>query len=128
MNSIISEGILVNVEVFYQPEYSNPFQNEFMFAYRITLENFNTYPVKLLRRNWYIFDSNGAYRQVEGEGVVGVQPTLQPGENYQYMSGCNLRTDMGKMKGAYQMENLHDRSLFKVLIPEFQMIVPAKGN
>lgn len=128
MNSAISEGILVNVEVFYQPEYSNPLQNEFMFAYRITIENFNSYPVKLLRRNWYIFDSNGTYRQVEGEGVVGVQPQLQPGENYQYMSGCNLKTDMGKMRGTYQMENLNTRTLFDVVIPEFQMIVPAKEN
>lgn len=128
MNSAISEGILVNVEVFYQPEYSNAFQNEYMFAYRITLENFNSYSVKLLRRNWYIFDSNGTYRLVEGDGVVGVQPVLQPGENYQYMSGCNLRTEMGKMKGTYQMQNLHDHSLFTVLIPEFEMIVPAKEN
>lgn len=128
MNSAISEGILVNVEVFYQPEYSNPMQNEFMFAYRITIENFNSFPVKLLRRNWYIFDSNGTYRQVEGEGVVGVQPTLQPGENYQYTSGCNLRTDMGKMKGTYQMENLDTRQAFHVIIPEFEMIVPAKEN
>ncbi len=128
LNSAISEGILVNVEVFYQPEYSNPMQNEYMFAYRITIENFNSFPVKLLRRNWYIFDSNGTYREVEGEGVVGVQPTLQPGENYQYMSGCNLNTEMGKMKGTYQMENLDTRSLFQVIIPEFEMIFPAKEN
>ncbi len=100
MSSLISEGILVNVEVFYQPEYSNPLQNEYMFAYRITLENFNSYSVKLLRRNWRIFDSNGSYRHIEGEGVVGVQPLLQPGETYQYMSGCNLRTEMGKMESA----------------------------
>ncbi len=128
MSSLISEGILVNVEVFYQPEYSNPLQNEYMFAYRITLENFNSYSVKLLRRNWRIFDSNGSYRHIEGEGVVGVQPLLQPGETYQYMSGCNLRTEMGKMEGSYQMENLHDRSVFQVRIPEFQMIVPCKAN
>ncbi len=128
MSSAITAGILVHVETYYQPDYSNPMQSEFMFAYRITLENHNAYPVKLHRRNWKIFDSNGSYRTVEGEGVVGVQPTLQPGENYQYVSGCNLRTDMGKMKGTYQMENLHNKKLFLVEIPEFEMIVPAKNN
>ncbi|WP_114792092.1 Co2+/Mg2+ efflux protein ApaG [Niabella yanshanensis] len=128
MSSMISAGIMVNVEVFYQPEYSNPLQHEYMFAYRITLENYNSHPVKLLRRHWNIFDSNGVYREVEGEGVVGVQPVLQAGESYQYMSGCNLSTDMGKMKGVYEMENLDLRKKFQVLIPEFEMIVPAKAN
>jgi ApaG protein len=69
MNSIISEGVQVSVETFYQPDYSNPIQSEFMFAYRITLENHNSFPVKLHRRNWLIFDSNGSNREVEGEGV-----------------------------------------------------------
>jgi ApaG protein len=128
MNSAISEGILVNIEVSYQPEYSNPMQNEFMFAYRATIENFNFFPVKLLHRNWYIFDSNGSCHQIEGEGVVGVQPILQAGDEFQYVSGCTLRTDIGKMKGYYQMENLDDHSLFRVLIPEFLLIVPAKEN
>lgn len=128
MSNLISEGIMVNVEVFYQPEYSNPLQSEYMFAYRITLENYNAFPVKLLRRNWNIFDSNGLYRQVAGDGVVGVQPILQSGENYQYMSGCNLRSDMGKMRGTYTMVNLNSHKEFDVIIPEFEMIVPAKLN
>ncbi len=128
MNSLISEGIEVSVETFYQPDYSNPLQSEFMFAYRITLENHNSFAVKLHRRSWHIFDSNGTYREVEGEGVVGVQPTINPGETYQYVSGCNLRTEMGKMKGVYQMENLGTKRFFNVNIPEFEMIVPVKNN
>lgn len=128
MNSMISEGVEVSVETFYQPDYSNPVQSEFMFAYRITLENHNAFPVKLLRRNWMIFDSNGSRREVEGEGVVGVQPTIQPGETYQYVSGCNLRSEMGKMKGNYQMENLNTKTNFDVEIPSFEMIVPMKYN
>lgn len=128
MNSLISAGILVSVEVFYQPEYSNPLQYEYMFAYRITLENYNPHPVKLLRRHWHIFDSNATYREIDGEGVVGVQPVLHPTESYQYMSGCNLTTDMGKMKGVYEMENLNNQEIFRVLIPEFEMIVPFKAN
>ena len=128
MNSIISEGVQVSVETFYQPDYSNPVQSEFMFAYRITLENHNSFPVKLHRRNWQIFDSNGSHREVEGEGVVGVQPTIKPGETYQYVSGCNLRTEMGKMKGTYQMENLDSKQMFRVDTPSFEMIVPMKYN
>ncbi|MEI9946817.1 MAG: ApaG domain [Chitinophagaceae bacterium] len=73
-----------------------------------------------------IFDSNGSHREVEGEGVVGVQPTIQPGETYQYVSGCNLRSEMGKMNGTYQMENLHAKTMFDVNIPSFEMIVPMK--
>ncbi len=128
MTSLISEGVQVSVETFYQPDYSNPLQYEFMFAYRISIENHNSFPVQLHRRHWYIFDSNGSYREVEGEGVVGVQPTLQPGEKYQYVSGCNLRTEMGKMKGNYQMENLNNKKIFAVDIPEFEMIAPCKNN
>ncbi|HRN49096.1 MAG TPA: Co2+/Mg2+ efflux protein ApaG [Niabella sp.] len=128
MVSLITSGIMVNVEVYYQPEYSNPLQSEFMFAYRITIENFNSFAAKLLRRSWHIFDSNGTYREVEGEGVIGIQPVIQPGESYQYMSGCNLHSDMGKMKGVYQMSNLDTQQLFSVAIPEFEMIVPAKNN
>ena len=125
---MISEGVKVSVETFYQADYSNPLQSEFMFAYRITLENHNAFPVKLHRRHWYIFDSNGSNREVEGEGVVGVQPTLNAGESYQYVSGCNLRTEMGKMYGSYHMENLHAKSIFEVNIPMFEMIVPFKMN
>jgi ApaG protein len=126
MANKISEGMEVSVETFYQPDYSNPISAEYMFAYRITIENHNGFAVKLLRRHWHIFDSNGSYREVEGEGVVGVQPVLQPGERYQYVSGCNLRTEMGKMYGSYSMENLHNKKTFEVNIPVFEMIVPFK--
>jgi len=126
MSSKISEGVEVNVETFYQPDYSNPVSGEYMFAYRISIENHNSFPVKLHRRHWHIFDSNGTYREVEGEGVVGIQPTVKPGEKYQYVSGCNLRTEMGKMHGTYTMENLNDKKTFEVNIPAFEMIVPFK--
>ncbi len=128
MVSMISEGVEVSVETFYQPDYSNPEQYEFMFAYRISIENHNSFSVKLHSRHWYIFDSNGTNREVEGEGVVGVQPVLAPGEKYQYVSGCNLRTEMGKMYGTYQMVNLNTQQLFDVNIPVFDMIAPFKNN
>src|SRR5581483_17288 len=122
MVSKISEGVEVSVETFFQPAYSKPLEGEYMFAYRVTIENQNDFSVKLMRRHWYIFDSNGTYREVEGEGVVGVQPTLSPGEKYQYVSGCNLRTEMGKMYGTYQMENLNNKTMFDVNIPAFEMM------
>ena len=128
MVNMISEGVEVSVETFYQQDYSNPQQSEYMFAYRIMIENHNSFPVKLHRRHWHIFDSNGTYREVEGEGVVGVQPVLSPGEKYQYVSGCNLRTEMGRMHGTYQMENLNNKKLFDVNIPAFELFVPFKNN
>ena len=128
MISKISEGIEITVETFYQADYSNPLKGEFMFAYRITIENHNKFTVKLLRRHWFIFDSNAEHREVEGEGVVGVQPVLQSGENYQYVSGCNLKTEMGKMHGNYQMENQNTKQLFSVNIPVFELVAPTKLN
>ncbi len=126
--SKISEGITVSVETFYQPDYSNPVNSEYMFAYRVTIENNNSYPVKLLRRHWHIYDSNGSLREVEGEGVIGVQPQINPTEQYKYISGCNLRTEMGKMYGTYLMENIGNKKQFKVTIPAFEMTVPFKMN
>lgn len=128
MVSMISEGVKVSVETFYQQDYSNPLQQEFMFAYRITIENHNPFPVKLQSRHWHIFDSDGSRREVEGEGVVGMQPTISAGEEYQYVSGCNLHTEMGRMHGAYTMENLHSKEEFDVNIPAFEMVAPFKYN
>lgn len=128
MISEISEGVEISVETFYQPDYSNPKQHEYMFAYRITIDNHNNFSIQLLKRHWHIFDSNGEYREVEGEGVVGEQPVLQPGEHYQYVSGCNLNTEMGRMVGTYQMVNQNNQKIFDVNIPPFELIVPAKFN
>lgn len=128
MVSMISEGVKVSVETFYQQDYSNPLQQEFMFAYRITIENHNPFSVKLHSRHWHIFDSDGSRREVEGEGVVGMQPVIPAGEEYQYVSGCNLHTEMGRMHGAYTMENLHTKEEFDVNIPAFEMVAPFKYN
>lgn len=128
MVSKISEGVKISVETYYQPDYSNPVNNEFMFAYKITIENNNAFSVKLLRRHWYIYDSNSSIREVEGEGVVGIQPQINPGESYQYISGCNLRTEIGKMHGTYLMENINNKKTFNVTIPSFQMSTPFKLN
>jgi ApaG protein len=124
----VTEGVSITVETFYHPAQSNPLSSEYLFAYRITIENLTTMPVKLLRRHWHIVDSNGSFRDVEGEGVVGEQPIIEPSGSYQYVSAANLRSDVGKMYGSYEMENLYNKKLFTVTIPEFQLIAPFKMN
>jgi ApaG protein len=128
MISKISEGVEITVETFYQMGYSNPLNYEFMFAYQISIYNHNAFSVQLLNRHWNIYDSNGEQREVDGEGVVGEQPILKSGELYSYVSGCNLRTEIGKMQGYYTMENLNNKQHFKVKIPAFDLIVPSKLN
>ncbi|MBK0383219.1 Co2+/Mg2+ efflux protein ApaG [Pedobacter sp. SD-b] len=124
----ITEGVKVSVETTYQPEYSNPANEHFMFAYKIMIENLSDYSVQLISRHWNIFDSNGTKREVEGEGVVGLQPIIEPGQFHEYVSGCNLKTDMGTMQGTYQMKRLVDNDLFDVKIPEFNLVAPFKLN
>ena len=128
MTSQISEGVEITVESYYEAGYSNMVNNEYMFAYRITIENKNTFPIKLLSRHWYIFDSNGTRREVEGDGVVGEQPIINPDKSYQYISGCNLKSEMGTMHGTYAFENLHNKKTFTTIIPQFEMLVPFKLN
>jgi ApaG protein len=124
----VTEGVSITVETFYQPAQSKPLSSEYLFAYRITIENLSNVPVKLWRRHWHIVDSNGSYREVEGEGVVGQQPVIEPGGSYQYVSAANLRSEIGKMFGTYQMENLYNKKLITVAIPEFQLTAPFKLN
>ncbi|MBP6623662.1 MAG: Co2+/Mg2+ efflux protein ApaG [Chitinophagaceae bacterium] len=124
----ITEGISITVETFYNTEQSNPLLNEYNFSYRVSIDNYSNFPVKLIRRHWHIFDSNGSYREVEGEGVIGQQPILEPGDSFQYMSGAVIRTDMGRMVGNYKMENMLNKKLFEVQIPEFDLIAPYKMN
>lgn len=128
MISKITEGVRVTIETEYQQEYSSPMQAHYVFTYRINIENYSEYTIRLLRRHWFIYDANGLIREVEGEGVVGQQPTLEPGTAHQYVSGCNLQTEMGKMRGTYLMERIVDGKQFSVIIPEFILIAPFKLN
>ena len=128
MVQLITQGISITVETYYNYEQSNPFLNEHAFAYKVTIDNFSNFPVKLLRRHWQIFDSNATHREVEGEGVVGQQPILEPGESFQYMSGVSIRTEIGRMLGKYQMENMLNKNMFSITIPEIELVAPHKLN
>ncbi len=128
MVSEVTQGVKVSVETAYQPEYSSPGQMHYVFTYRISIENNSQHTVQLLRRQWYIHDANNLIREVEGEGVVGQQPVLESGESHEYVSGCNLKSGMGRMYGTYLMERILDGKKFRVKIPEFIMIAPFKLN
>jgi ApaG protein len=80
------------------------------------------------RRHWIIVDSNGITKEVEGEGVVGRKPVIEPGASYQYISSTLIVTDIGKMYGTYEVTNLYNRKNFKVAIPEFPLVYPYKLN
>ena len=124
----ITQGIKVSIETEYQPVYSSPSQYHYVFTYRVLIENKSENTIQLLRRHWHINDAAMKTREVEGEGVVGKQPVLEPGESHQYVSGCNLKSGIGKMRGTYLMERLVDGHRFKVVIPEFTMVAPFKLN
>ena len=128
MNTQTTVGIQVSVDIQYNAQHSHPIASHYFFAYRITIKNVSDYTVQLKKRHWFIFDSNGIKSEVEGIGVVGEQPILIPGQSYQYVSGCNLLSDMGKMGGVYIMEREIDGEVFHVTIPEFMMVVPYKFN
>jgi ApaG protein len=124
----VTHGIRISVETRFQNEHSVAEHRHFLFTYRITIENKSDFTVQLISRHWVIFDSSSEYSEVDGEGVVGEQPVLEPGEIFEYESACSLTTDMGKMKGTYLMERKIDKARFKVQIPEFELIVTHRLN
>lgn len=128
MVTAITEGISVSIEVTYQAEFSNPNQHHFVFTYKVTIENRSSSTFQLMRRKWEIFDAAENPKSVEGLGVVGQQPILEPGESHSYVSGCNLKSGLGKMKGVYYMEKLSDGRIIEVVVPEFQMIATIFQN
>ena len=124
----ITQGIKVTVETQYQAEYSSPSQYHYVFTYKVTIENQGEHTVQLHNRHWFIHDVSTPKREVEGEGVVGQKPVLEPGDKHVYVSGCNLKSGMGKMYGYYGLERLFDGKKLTITIPEFTMIAPFKLN
>lgn len=128
MVTAITEGIKVSIEAIYQAEFSSLHQQHFVFTYKAEIENHSNLTIQLIRRKWEIFDAGQTFKLVEGEGVVGQQPVLEPGEVHRYVSGCNLRSGLGKMRGSYFMEKLIDGKMIEVKIPEFQLIADIFDN
>jgi ApaG protein len=123
MNPKPSYTIDVQVETRFVPDQSKPHDNRYVFAYTVTLRNAGDVPARLLTRHWIITDANGKVEEVRGEGVVGEQPWLRPGERYQYSSGAVLDTVVGTMRGSYQML-ADDGTHFDAPIPPFTLSIP----
>lgn len=115
--------ILVGVETAYLPEQSAPEADRYAFAYTITIQNEGASAAKLLNRHWLITDANGKIQEVRGEGVVGEQPYLRPGERFQYTSGTLLDTPVGSMEGEYEMVD-DAGARFLAPIPAFSLSAP----
>ena len=124
----VTHGIRISVETRFQSEHSVAEHRHFLFLYRIMIENRSDFTVQLLARHWDIFDSSSEHSEVDGEGVVGEQPVLEPGEVFEYESACSLTTDIGRMRGTYLMERKVDKARFHVNIPEFELSVPQRLN
>ena len=116
--------IRVDVDTSYLEDQSDPKERRFVFSYTITIRNEGSVPARLLTRHWIITDSNGKVQEVRGEGVVGEQPYLKPGQGFRYSSGAVLETPVGSMQGSYQML-ADDGERFDAPIPAFTLAIPG---
>ena len=113
----------IDVKPVYIAEQSDPLNNHFVFSYTVTIHNSGSFPARLLSRHWIITDGDGQVQEVKGEGVIGEQPHLQPGEGFKYTSGTFMNTPFGTMRGSYQMIS-DSGEKFNAEIPSFQLIAP----
>jgi len=127
MSDTTTEGIRVQVESFYDEDRSSPQESYYFFAYRVRVSNVGNEKARLVSREWIITDSNGEVQRVQGPGVVGAQPTLAPGEAFEYTSFCPLSTAVGTMQGSYHMVR-PDGSSFEAEIAPFSLAVPHAVN
>ncbi len=124
----ITAGISVHVQVFYLDDKSDAESGHFVWAYRVTITNKSAVTVQLLKRTWRITDAHGRVQHVHGEGVVGEQPVLEPGESVEYTSGTPLQTASGFMAGQYHMVRTASGERFDIAIPTFSLDSPHQNN
>jgi len=122
-----TRDVVVRVSVSFLPEQSEPAKGRWFWAYHIRIENEGRAAVQLINRHWTITDGRGQKHEVRGEGVVGEQPVIEPGQSYDYVSGCPLHTPTGAMEGSYHMV-CEDGSSFDAAIPRFPLIGPAVSH
>lgn len=123
MNPDKKQEIHVDTNTSFITSSSDPEAARYVFAYTITIENKGNIGAKLLSRHWVITDSNGKIQEVHGEGVIGEQPYLKPGEKYQYTSGAVIETSVGAMQGSYEMQD-DEGEKFNAIIDPFSLSVP----
>ncbi len=122
-DDIVPYNISVAVHTRFLDEQSVPADNRYVFTYTIRIANAGSVPARLLTRHWIITDANGKVQEVRGDGVVGEQPWLRPGEDFHYTSGAVLETAVGTMRGSYQML-ADDGRRFDAMIPQFTLSIP----
>ncbi len=120
----VPHKIRIDVETSYLGDQSDPREQRYVFAYTITIRNEGGQPATLLRRHWIITDANGGVKEVRGDGVVGEQPRLEPGQGFRYSSGAVLETPVGTMQGTYQMIDAEGEP-FEAPIPMFRLAMPG---
>ena len=120
-------SIQVDVDTQFLPDQSDEDENRYVFAYTITIHNHGKLPVQLLTRRWVITDSGGHVQEVAGDGVVGEQPTIRPGQYHRYSSFSVLETPVGTMEGSYGMID-NEGGSFDASIPVFRLAVPGILN
>jgi ApaG protein len=123
MEEINQHGVVIQTQVNYLPDQSDEAGNRFVFSYTITITNLGHSSAKLISRHWIITDANSHVQEVRGQGVVGEQPLLKPSQSFEYTSGTVLTTQVGTMRGSYQMQ-AEDGKQFEVDIPQFVLSVP----
>lgn len=127
MNSVLTKttaGVRITVHPRFEENLSSAVDESYVFSYHITMENQNDFPVKLLRRHWFIFDSQGIKREVEGAGVVGETPIIMPGEYFSYSSACDLQSPRGSMHGFYTMQRFGSEQMMEINVPQFNLEAP----
>ena len=123
----ITEGIRVRVQSLYLPDQSSPRDDRYVFAYTITISNESARTAQLRTRHWIITDARGTVEEVRGDGVIGEQPRLAPGQSFQYTSGCVLTTPIGTMQGSYRFWR-DDGSFFDAVIAPFSLASPVRND
>lgn len=124
MSDTITQGVHIHVETEYLEEQSAPEKGQFFFTYHITIHNSSDQTVQLLSRHWIITNADGHEQEVKGPGVIGEQPTLAPGEHFNYSSFCPLDSPVGTMHGSYQMVT-ETGDCFDAAISPFSLQVPG---
>jgi ApaG protein len=127
VSTATTDGIEVSVESEFRPDRSTPAQGRYLFTYTVRIANVGSSPARLVSRHWIVTDARGEREEVKGEGVVGKQPHLAPGQSFRYTSFCVLRTPLGQMLGTYTMSR-DDGTRFEAAIAPFALAVPAALN
>jgi len=123
MSNVKHYECTVKVEVTFIPDQSDVEHNRYAFAYHVTITNTGNIAAQLISRHWIVTEADGETQEIKGLGVVGAQPLLNPGEQYEYTSGTVINTPMGEMHGTYQMV-AEDGTQFDAIIPVFSLCMP----